>query len=172
MNYDNLNQVHDYWISNIFPYLTHHLPISSFDDYLKRVSFLPSCKWLRDLDEVKILRVPFLVDPSLFAEKYKKQCVAYACPSKPEDGIHRVVYQISLTLHVETAIYIWMESKMVQSYMAMFVCFKDEKELKKFFEDITYMRRTGDTEENPNKGFAGMIDLIGNRGLTTDKESV
>lgn len=158
MNYDHLNQIHEYWVNKIFPNLHHYMPLTSFEDYLKRMSFIPSGKWLSDMDSVKILRVPFVVDPSSFSEMYKKHCVAYGCPAKPEDGVHRIVYQISPTLHVEGAVWIWIESKQVQSYMSLLVCFKEEKELKTFLEHIGSIKRRGDTEDNPNKGFAGMID--------------
>ena len=155
MNYDNLNQVHDYWVEDIFPHLNHNMAISSFDDYLKRLSSLPSCKWLRDINSIKVLRAPFVVDPVKFATAYKKYCVAYACPAKPEDGMHRIIYQISPTLHLEGGLWIWVENKEIQSYLSMFVCFKDDKELIKFFTDVTPFRREGNTEENKMKGFAG-----------------
>lgn len=144
-------------MDEVFPNLTHHMAITSFDDYLKQMSFLPCCKWLGEIDLVKIIRVPFTLDPAEFTKQYKKHCVAYACPAKPEDGVHRIIYQISPTLHIEAALWIWIENKQLQSYLSMFVCFKDDKELMKFLKDVLPMRRTGDTEEHPMKGFAGLM---------------
>lgn len=157
MNYDHLNKVHDHWVNDVFPNLSHHMAITSFDDYLKQISVLPCGQWLRELDSVKILRVPFVVNPEKFSSAYKKQCVAYCCPSKPEDGMHRIIYQISPTLHIETAYWAWIEEEKVQSYMSMFACFQCEKELIKFFKDITPMRREGNTEEKEKGGFAGLM---------------
>lgn len=159
MNYDNLNQVHEYWAAEIFPHLQHQMAITSFDDYLKKISFLPSFKWIRDFDSIKLLRVPFVVDPSAFAKQYKKHCVAYCCPSKPEDGLHRIIYQISPTLHIEGGVWIWIEAdKQIHSYLSMFACFQEEKEVIKFFESIYPLRRTGDTEDTSTKsGFGGLM---------------
>ena len=158
MDYDKLNQVHDYWVEEIFPHLSHHMAISSFDDYLKRVSFLPACHWLREMNLIKVLRVPFVVDPAKFVFTYKKHCVAYACPAKAEDGVHRIIYQISPTLHLEAALWVWVENKDTNAYLSMFICFKEDKELIKFFTEVTPIRKTGNTEENKLKGFAGFAD--------------
>lgn len=156
MNYDHLNNIHDYWVKEIFPNLSHHMAISSFDDYLKQISLLSEVKWLREFNSVKFLRIPFMVDPASFSNVYKNQCVAYCCPSDSKDGLHRVIYQISPTLHLEAALWIWVENENVCSYMSLFTCFKEEKELSKFFNDILPMRRMGNTEENPMSGFAGL----------------
>lgn len=159
MNYDYLNKVHEYWITEIFPHLSHHLTLSSFDDYLKRMAFLPSGKWLRDYDAVKLVRIPFACNPSEFVLKLKKHCVSYCCPAKPEDGIHRIIYQISPTLHVEAALTIWVDKNDVQSFISMFACFHDEKELIKFLEKMYEIRRTGDTEDRSKKsGFARFLE--------------
>lgn len=156
MNYDHLNKVHDYWVKEILPNLSHHIAINSFDDYLKQMSILPCGKWLKEFDSVKIVRVPFSVDPAEFSKVYKEHCVAYCCPSKPEDGLHRIIYQLSPTFHIESAVWIWVENEIVQSYMSLFICFKDREELLKFFDAVLPMRRTGNTEENPMTGFAGL----------------
>jgi hypothetical protein len=157
MNYDHLNKVHDYWVKDVFPHLSHHMAITSFDDYLKQMSLLPSGKWLKDFDGVKVLRVPFVVDPVEFIKAYKPNCVAYCCPSDPKDGIHRVIYQLSPKLHVEAAFWAWVEEEKVQSYISMFVCFNDDKELSKFFKQLESMKREGNTEERDKTGFAGLM---------------
>jgi hypothetical protein len=156
MNFDHLNKIHDYWIMEIFPNLSHYMSIGSFDDYLKQMSFLPSCKWLKESNQVKVLRVPFTVDPAQFSKEYQKHCVAYCCPTKPEDGMHRVIYQISPTLHIEAAVWAWVANERVWSYLSIFSCFKEEKELLEFFTKIAGMRCTGDTEEKPVRGFGGI----------------
>lgn len=156
MNYNHLNKIHDYWVKEIFPNINHHMAIASFDDYLKQMSILPSGKWLKDFSLVKVLRGSFVVDPAKFTKLYDDYCVAYCCPSKPEDGIHRIIYQISPTLHIEAALWIWVENETIHSYMSMFYCFKDKEELTRFFLEIMSIRREGNTEENPMSGFGGM----------------
>ena len=160
MNYDYLNQTHDYWIKNIFPNLHHHLTITSFDDYLKRMSFLPCGKWLQNLDSVQIIRIPFVVDPILFTSKYKSHCVTYCCPAKPEDGIHRIIYQMSPMLHVEAALWAYSERKQVHFHISLFVCFHNKQEIIKLFEEITPMRRSGDTEDMSGTSGFGAFKTI------------
>lgn len=152
MNYDHLNEINSFWLKEIFPNLQHHITVNSFDDYLKKFSFLPSGKWLRDFEHVKVLRMPFVVDPSGFTKNYKKNCVAYCCPTKPDEGFVRIIYQISPTLHLESMFCSWIENKQLQSYMSMVACFKDEKELLHFLKEVEPLHRKGDTEELQARG--------------------
>lgn len=153
MNYNHINYISDYWEKHIFPNLHHHMMVSSFNDYLKVMSGLPSCAWMQE--SIKSTRIPFVVDPNKFVKEYANKCVAYANTNKPEDGLQRIIYQISPTLHLETALYVWVENEEVNAYLAMLACFKTEKELKHFFDDIRPMKMTGDTEETRIKaGFA------------------
>ena len=147
MNYDNLNKIHEFWRKTVLPRLKHIQNISSFDDYLKRFSFLPSGKWLQDGEKIKLARVAFAIDMDKFTEEYAKNCVAYNSPSKTEDGFQRAVYQISPTLHVESAFWIWMENDKVQSYMTAFCCYHDEKEYFKFMDALYEIRMQGNTED-------------------------
>lgn len=156
MNYDYLNKIHEHWINDIFPHLSHHMTVNSFDDYLKKISFLKCGKWLKDFDDVKLIRVPFTCDPAEFTSQLKDHCVAYCCPTKPEDGMHRIIYQISPTLHVEAALTMWVEREELQSFISMFICFQNEKELKKFLDKMYKIKRSGDTSDKSDKsGFAG-----------------
>lgn len=158
MNYDHFDQVHTYWINKIFPNLEHNMTITSFDDYLRQVSSLPSFTWLKEARDISIIRLHLCIDPAEFTKQYKKHCVTYACPSKPEDGMHRIIYQISPTIHIEAALFIWVEKKKRQSYLSMFICYKDKKELIKFLEEIYPLRRTGDTSDASKEGgFGGLI---------------
>jgi len=155
MNYDNQTKVHDYWRAKISLHFSHKFTAISFDDYMRRFSFLPSGKWLRDMECIKITRVFFQLDPVAFVEKYAKQCVTYNAPVKQEDGIQRVIYQISPTLHVEAAFWVWMEQEVIQSYAALFACYHDEAEYGKFLEELYPIRRIGNTEDTAPKGFGG-----------------
>ena len=162
MNYDQLNKIELYWRKKLLPSLSHQYTTTSFDDYLRRFAFLPSGKWLRDLEVVRLARTFFPIDEEKFVKKYKDHCVTYNAPMKPEDGLQRVIYQISPTLHAEMAIWIWVEYDIVQSYGCIFACYNNEEEYHNFCNEIWKMRKEGDTEEKPMKaGFAAALDLSG-----------
>jgi len=157
MNYDHLNLIHDYWRNDIYPHFVHCMSVHSFDDYLKRFSYLPSGKWLKDFEKVKVARIPFLVDPLQLVVKYKSMCVAYNAPGKIEEGIMRAIYQLSPTLHFETGFWIWIENDTIQSYATVFVCYHDEKEYFKFIDEMYKIRREGNTENKSTPpGFKDM----------------
>jgi len=171
MNYNHCNKVHEYWRDKILPLLVHRHPCASFDGYLREFSFLPSGKWLRTMEKVKLLRTAFAVDPEKLLEKYKEHCVTYNCPVKPEDGIQRVIYQISPTLHFEAALWIWVEHDVVNSYASVFVCYNEEEEYLKFIDSIWDMRREGNTEEKQRlPGFFAATDSTALQGFTEKKE--
>jgi len=149
MNYNYLNQIYECWRSDIFPHLVHRYSALSFDDYLKKFSYLPSGKWLRDQEKVKLARVLFPINPKDLVVKYKSKCVTYNTPFKPEDGIQRIFYQYSPTLHFESAFWMWVENKIVQSYAMAFVCYNNEDEYMTFLDDLYMIHREGDTEESP-----------------------
>jgi hypothetical protein len=159
MNYDELNKIYNYWRKKIVPYLDHKLTVSSFDAYLKKFSFLPSGKWLKDFDSVKLNRNLFAVDPEKLVKKYKDSCVAYNAPSKPEDGVQRVIYQISPTLHMEAAFWIWVEQEELNSYAGVFICYHDDDEYLSVLDDLYKMRKEGKTDERKKKaGFANFLE--------------
>ena len=156
MNYEYNNRIHKYWIEEVFPYLQHHITVGSFDDYLKRISFLPCGKWLKEFSSVKLLRLPLLIDPAAFVKTYEEHCVTYCCPTKPEDSFQRIIYQMSPTLHMEVALYAFMEKENIQTYATMFICFENKEELLKFLDAAYLMRRKGNTDDLNKAGFAGM----------------
>ena len=167
MNYNHLNKVYTYWRKNILPHLAHTFITSSFDDYLKRFSFLPSGKWIKDVENFKIHRIGFAIDPEEFAKKYKDCCVTYNTPIKPEDGIQRIIYQISPTLHVEMSLWVWIEHDNLYSYGSLFACYGDDTEFKHFVDDLfEKMSRTGNTEDKSNLGF---LSGLGNQDVTDPK---
>ena len=179
MNYDHSNKVHVFWRENILPHLAHRFTVQSFDDYLKKFSFLPSGKWLKDFDNVNVARVVFAMDPEKLVRKYTKQCIAHNFPAKPEDGMQRVIYQLSPTLHMEVAIWVWVEHEELNSYAAAFICYHNNAEYLKVLDDMYEMRRTGNTEDKIAK--AGFADFLRDNAslvrpecpeLTTDQKSV
>lgn len=158
MNYDHLNTVYDFWRKDILPNLTHTFTVDSFNEYLKRFSFLPSGKWLRDMEKVKLNRIGFAIDCKKFSKEYKDYCVAYNAPVKPDDGLQRIIYQISPTLHVEMAMWIWVEHKELQQYGGIFACYNDEQEFLNFVDELyRKMRKKGNTEDTNNPGFAEFL---------------
>lgn len=159
MNFDHLNKVYDFWRGDILPNLSHCFTIDSFNEYLKRFSFLPSGKWLKDMEVVKLNRIGFAVDPKKFSKKYKHTCVAYNAPIKPEDGLQRIIYQISPTLHVEMALWIWVEQDELHHYGSIFACYGDEQEFLTFVDDLyKKMRKEGNTEDKQKpSGFAEFL---------------
>lgn len=158
MNYDHLNSVYEFWRKDILPNLSHAFTVDSFNEYLKRFAYCPSGKWLRDMERVKLNRIGFAVDCEKFAKKYKDCCVAYNAPVKPEDGLQRIIYQISPTLHVEMAVWIWMENKELQQYGGIFACYHDEQEFLVFVDELyKKMRKKGNTEDAENPGFASFL---------------
>lgn len=123
------------------------------------------------MEKVKLLRTAFAVDPEKLCEMYKDNCVTYNCPVKAEDGIQRVIYQVSPTLHFEAALWIWVEHDVVNSYASVFVCYHEEEEYLKFLDVIWEMRREGNTEEKQrHPGFLSNIESVGFQGLTEKKE--
>jgi hypothetical protein len=158
MNYDHLNNVYDFWRKDVLPSLSHNFNVDSFNDYLKRFAFLPSGKWLRDMEKVKLNRIGFAVDCKKLVKEFKEKCVAYNAPMKPEDGLQRIIYQISPTLHLEVAVWIWMENKEIQQYASVFACYHNEKEFLDFVDDLyKRMRKKGNTEDVTNPGFADIV---------------
>ncbi len=158
MNYDHLTKIYDYWKKDIRPYLSHNFTVTSFDDYLKRFAYLPTGKWLKEMERVRLHRVAFAIDPHKFVRKYKDCCVSYNAPMKPEDGLQRIIYQLSPTLHVELGLWVWIEHEDLQSYGSIFVCYHNEEEYEKFEGDLRKkMSRTGNTESRPATGFAEFL---------------
>ena len=159
MNFDHLNTVYDFWRKDILPNLIHVFTVDSFNEYLKRFAFCPSGKWLRDMEKVKLNRIGFAVDCKKFAKEYKDSCVAYNAPVKPEDGLQRIIYQISPTLHVEMALWAWVENKELQQYGGIFACYNNEQEFLAFVDELyRKMRKKGNTEDSENPGFAGFLN--------------
>ena len=159
MNFDHLNTVYDFWRKDILPNLSHNFTVDSFNEYLKRFAFLPSGKWLKEMDRVKLNRIGFAVDCKKFAKEYKDCCVAYNAPVKPEDGLQRIIYQISPTLHIEIAVWIWMENTELQQYGGIFACYHDETEFLAFVDELyRKMRKKGNTEDVANPGFSGFLN--------------
>jgi hypothetical protein len=158
MNYDHLNKVYDFWRNDIFPHLSHNFTVISFDDYLRRFSYLPSGKWLKNMEKVKLNRVGFAVDSQKFVKRFKQCCITYNPPIKVEDGLQRIIYQISATLHVELIIWTWIEHDVLQNYGSLFACYGNEDEYLQFIDDVYLkMHQEGNTEENPNRpGFINM----------------
>jgi hypothetical protein len=165
MNYDHLNLITDYWKKNIFPNLTQHMVINSFDDYLKRMAYLPSCKWLSEFKSIKVLRSPSVVDPIAFTSRYKDKCLTFCCPVNPEGGFQTVVYQISPTLHLETNLMMWIERDEVKSYSSILACFRENDEFVEFLEDIKDIRKIGDTDKETRGGFDPKAGMMGSRGI-------
>ena len=173
MNYDHCNQVHEFWRKKIFPHLVHVHTSTSFDDYLRKFSFLPSGKWIKDLEKLKLTRVPFAVDPEALVKKYKDACVTYNAPLKAEDGVQRVIYQISPTLHLEAAFWVWIENKILQSYASILICYHEEEEYLKFVDEMWTIRREGNTEDKPTlPGFRHSPDIIDIGAFTKNKEGL
>lgn len=149
MNYDHCNKMFDFYRKSIFPSFKHVFPASSFDDYLRKFSFIPSGKWLQDMEKVKVTRITFGIDPEKLVKKFEDQCVTYNSPSKPDEGYQRAIYQISPTLHFEMTMWIWMEHEEVQSYSFLIVCYNDEKEFLEFIDSVWQIRQEGNTEDKP-----------------------
>lgn len=159
MNYNQLNQTYDYWRKEIAPHLVNHFNVINFEEYLKRFAYTPHGRWIRDGIMVKISRIGFAIDPEKFLAKYKSQCITYNSPIKAEDGVQRIIYQISPTLHIELALWIWIEHEVVQSYGSVFVCYNNHDEYLKFLDELYKLRRTGNTEDKPTQaGFSGMFN--------------
>lgn len=149
MNYNHSNKTFDYYRKNIFPHLTHNFSATSFDDYLRKFSFVSSGKWLRDMEKVRVTRITLGLNPDDLVKKFKKQCVTYNSPAKPDEGYQRAIYQISPTLHFEMTMWIWIEHEDIQSYAFLIVCYSDEQEYTKFMDTIWELRREGNTEDKP-----------------------
>jgi hypothetical protein len=112
---------------------------------------------LQTLEKVKLAKTIFLVDPKKFVKKYKDVCITYNAPSRPEDGFQRIIYQISPTLHVEAALWLWIEHEILQAYILTFSCYHEEIEYLEFLDEIYKMRREGNTEEKAPGGFAEFV---------------
>ena len=155
MNYTHLSETHTYWMDNIFPHLSHNFQAGTFEHYLGRFAYLPSGKWLKDAEKVKTSRITVALDPIALVKKYKSVCVTYNTPAKPEEGVVRVIYQVSPTMHMEAAFWIWVENNVVQSYAMVFACYNNEKEYLSLLKDLRPLYRSGDSADKPNNGFFG-----------------
>ena len=165
MNYNHLHKIHSYWNKEIFPHFSHHYTAISFDDYLRRFAYLPSGKWLKNMDKIKICRIPIAVDSKKFVKKYKEFCVTYNAPVKVEDGLQRVIYQLSPTLHFEAAFWVWIEHEEIQSYVTVFVCYHDVVEYLNLMDELWKLKLEGNTEEKPlppGFGITQVVDLKDN----------
>ena len=101
------------------------------------------------MEKIKLGKAMFAIDPEKLVKKFVNQCVTYNSPSKPDEGLQRVIYQHSPTLHFEAAFWAWVEHEIVQSYASVIVCYGDEKEFDQFMEILWKMRREGNTEDKP-----------------------
>lgn len=169
MNYDNVNKTGDYWKEKIAPNLQTVMYFSSFEYYLKRMSGLPSGKWLEDSVNVMFLKIPYLLDTELFLSHYKKKCVSFITPPKPEDGVHRIIYQISPTLHVEASLWMWIEKNEVYSYVGVFACANKYADYMKFCNEVEKFKHIGDTE-NSGFGFSTSAASISSKGVGFGRE--
>lgn len=149
MNYDHCNKIFDFYRKHIFPHFTSNFSVASFDEYLRRFSYIPQGKWLRDMEKVKVSRVSVGLDPEKLVKKFKHHCVTYNSPLKPDEGYQRAIYQVSPTLHFEMSVWIWIQHEEVQSYALIIVCYNDEKEYTEFVDTICKFRREGNTEDKP-----------------------
>lgn len=168
MNYDDLNKIYSYWHKKIAPNLEHKFTTSSFDDYLKKFSFLPSGRWLKDFDGVKLARNLFAIDLDKLVKKYKDCCVTHTSTIKPEDGVNRAIYQLSPTLHMEAAFFIWIEQEEISSYAGVFICYHNDEEYRGLLDELYKMRKEGNTDDKKKR--AGFADFLtpSEVGLTTD----
>ena len=163
MNYDHLNTVYEFFRKDVLPNLTHSFNVDSFNRYLNLFSFLPSGKWLRDIEKAKLSRIDFAVDCKKLVRELKDKCVAYNTPIKPEDGRQRIIYQISPTLHIEVTVWIWMEQKDYSNMPRVLAAYNDEQEFLRWVDDIyKRMRKRGNTEDVNNPGFADTIKSMVN----------
>lgn len=154
MNYEHLNRIYQHWRKDLFPHMTHNFTVGTFDEYLKRLSYLPSFEWLRDFECIKLQRLGFAVDSKKFVKKYKDFCVTYNTPIKPEDGVQRMIYQFSPTLHAEGAVWAWIENEELHSYVSLFMCYNKVEEFLEMSDELWKIRKDGNTEEKKNLGFA------------------
>lgn len=154
MNYTNTNKVYDYWKNNIRPYVHHNFTVASFDDYLKKIAGLPSFKWLFDMESVRFGKLGFAVDTEKFLKTYENKCVTFLSPMKVEEGIQKIIYQITPTIHIDVSVWAWLEHNEVYSYSSLLACYHSDKEFIKFTDKLLDIRKDGNTEDKP-KGFSG-----------------
>lgn len=161
MNYDHLNKISEHLTNDLLPNFRHLQTVPSFDEYLKRFSFLPHGRWIRDLEMIKFGRNGFAVDSIKFAEMFKDKCVTYNAPGKPEDGIQRVVYQFTPKVHAEAAFWAWIEHDQLFYYASLFFCYGDEEEFAVLAKKLWEIRQQGNTEEKaPQTGFGGFMGNV------------
>ena len=158
MNYDHINQIHDYLTKEIRPHVKNNFQVASFDEYLKKFSFLKSGKWLKDMESVRLSRSSVAYDPVEFLKRYGKQSVAVNVTTNPEHGQIRIILQLSPTLHLDCVLWAWIEHNKLQSYLGFLACHNTDKEFDAFIAECHDLRRTGNTEER-NTGFHPMSPL-------------
>lgn len=160
MNYDHLHMTYDFWANDIRPLVQHRMQIPTFDAYLKEFSLTKSGKWLRMGTDIHIVRPPMALDPIAVGKKYEKNCVTFNAPSRPEEGMGRIIYQFSPTIHGEGWVFAWVENNTLNSYLTFLFCYNNEKEFTDLLTELQPLRRTGNTEERSTGfhpgGFAGL----------------
>lgn len=157
MNYDHINQIHDFVEKEYRPLLRNIYQAPSFQDYLRKLSYTKPLKWLRDIDEVKFARPMIALDPIQFATINQAKCVTAYPPAKPDEGVLRAIYQLSPSFHVETVLWAWVENNILNHYLTFIACYKNAEEYTKFVADVEPIRRSGNTEQRQGPGFSGLV---------------
>ena len=165
MNYDQVNRVYAHLRDDLLPHLSHNQTVSGFEDYIKRFSYLPSGKWIRDLEWVKFVQLSFVVDSKKFAEKYRDKCVVHNSPIQPNEGLQHAIYQFSPKVHASAGFWAWIEHDNLFYYTSLFFCIGDKKEFDDLVAELWEIHQEGNTEEkSPAVGFSG---LMGQQGLNS-----
>lgn len=154
MNYDHINQIHDFLEKEYRPLLRSVYAAPSFQEYLRKLSYTKTLKWLRDIDQVKFSRPQMALDPIAFAKKFQNKCVSAFPPGKPEEGVYKAIYQLSPSFHMESVLWAWVENNVLNNYVTFIACYQDDDDYSKVITELEPLRRTGNTEQRSNTGFA------------------
>lgn len=158
LTYNQRNLIHSHWTTKVLPNLQNSFSVPSFEDYLRRLAGVPSFHWIRDMENMNIIRSHILCDAEKFSERYTKHCVTYGSPANPDHGFCRAIYQINPRLHLEALYDAYFPNSTDElHFCAQFLlCYENFKDLKKFFADIDDIKLEGEPQKTIGHGGFGM----------------
>lgn len=153
MNFTQINDVGNF-INKHLKYLHNHITCKSMDDYLNEIHFLKKFAWLKECHTV--MRSHALYKTEDFLKRFEKKCVSVYSPRTPEDGILKIIYQISPTIHLEASLFAWFEVNEVYSYIYFVAMFNNINEYIELLDSIKDIQQFGQTGEN-KLGFSNRL---------------
>lgn len=153
MNYNDINDIYTYMKDNVYPYVkTVWKDVSTEEILIDRYLAV-----IDDNTKYKLLAIPYLINPRLFYERFKDNCIIFYNTPDPGDGLLLTIHQITPTLHIHSRFFCWVEQSTVHSYLACLVFHREHQDALQFIHNNYDLRRIGNTEERTSTGFSSFF---------------